>query len=166
LKASGIIRSWPTEYLIGAMKELNDSGYDILLLDSPGNVQDFLQEKAVERNQLRMVESPEHLGLAVAMCEHCKLVIAPDSAWVYIAESLGVPVIALYSPFSSKLRLTGLNVYAIDVEGRDGKPSCYNCCTHTPAPCLRSKDGWSPCLKAIRPELVVALSQKILKGEV
>ena len=103
------------------------------------------------------------MGSQVALVEKCSLVIAPDSAFIYIAESLGVPVIGLYGPFSSELRTKGLNVHTIESTG-----VCYNCCEHSAEPCRMSQDSGSPCLKAISPQMVLEVAKDILstaKGE-
>jgi ADP-heptose:LPS heptosyltransferase len=101
------------------------------------------------------------MPLSVALSSFCKLIIAPDSVFIYLADSLGIPVIGLYSPFSSALRTPKLNVFTIDVPG-----PCYNCCIHSPMPCPNSTDTWSCCLKAILPMYVLKASEQILKGEI
>lgn len=163
--ATAVIRTYPIQYISIMVKMFNEMGYDVLFLEGKENVEPLLIHPSMKGVRVLLPFTKEIEGcfeLSAVLAGKCKLIIAPDSVFTYVADSLGVPVIVLYSPFSSKLRADKLNVYAIDVPG-----ACYNCCVHSYLPCKHSNDreGYSPCMKAIKPELVFGLAQKILKGE-
>lgn len=165
LNATAILRSYPPFFIAQLCKYFDEAGYDVLLLDTQKNINDFVTLDFVEKKNLLFPYTLDVTGsfeLSVALAKECELIICPDSSFTYVADSLGIPVIAIYSPFSSALRADKLNVYAIEVGG-DG---CYNCCTHSELPCKRARDGkYSPCLKAISPEFIFTTTEKILNKE-
>lgn len=157
-RATAQLRTWPIEHLGRLVKRLDQMGYDVLLLDREDVANDYAKKIGIKVLTPWTNGVKGSFGLCVALIRKCVLVICPDSVFTYVGDSLEVKTIALYGPFSSELRAKNLDVYAIEMP--DG---CYNCCAHTPFPCSRSVDGWSPCLKSITPEMVLSLADIVLK---
>jgi ADP-heptose:LPS heptosyltransferase len=166
LTATAILRSYPIQYIAILIKRFYELGYKVLLLEKRKTIEEIYERPEMKDVRVLLPYNRDVEGsfeLSVALAKECSLIIAPDSVFTYIADSLNVPVITLYSPFTSKLRAKNLNVYAIDVfEG------CINCCKHSDMPCSYSNDmdGYSPCMKAIKPDFVSVLAQKILNGKI
>lgn len=159
MKASAILRTYPYPQQEKLIKMLKELGYKVLLLGRKDSIEEMLRVYKWDISNIIFPYTDEIKGsleLSAAFVKHCKALIAPDSAFVYIGDSFNIPTIGIYSPIASELRVAGLNVHAI--ETIDG---CFNCGRHGVAPCPWSKDGWSPCLKAIEPEHILYLVKEI-----
>lgn len=156
-KASAILRTYPLGYLKEVIEGLARMGFGTLLLDSKENI-DIIRQSIPD---CRMHEPFDSCGgsfeLACALVKHCKAIITPDSAFTYIGDSLNIPTLTIFGPFSSALRVEKLDVYALEAIGK-----CYNCNAHSYNPCKRSTDMFSPCIKAITPEILFNAMRKVL----
>jgi ADP-heptose:LPS heptosyltransferase len=165
VNASAILRTYPYDYQNQLIKLFGKKGFKTLLLDHEESIISMIKAGIFDREAVEYIVTPyskEITGsilLSIALVKRCKLLIAPDSFFVYVGDSFGIPTLGIYSPINSMLRAHGLNVYALDVV--DG---CYNCSKHTQSPCPWSKDTWSPCLKSIKPEYVDFAVSEILAG--
>jgi ADP-heptose:LPS heptosyltransferase len=166
IKATAILRTYPTHQLLDLMHLLIEKGYKVVLIDKKPNIEALIQGGLRKEGLLDKVILPYSdtiagsLEVSAALIKHCHLLIAPDSSLVYIGDSLGTPTISLYGPVSSYLRAKGLNVYAIEAKG-----GCYNCYRHGSSGCPWSNDGWSCCLKKIRPDTIFNLAVDIIDGK-
>jgi hypothetical protein len=88
----------------------------------------------------------------MAIAKHMNLIVAPDSAMTHVAGGLGVPIVGIYGPFSSRLRMR----YYFDAIGINAKTACSPCFTHGHEGCVKGNP--SPCFSTIDvPTILVAI---------
>lgn len=166
VKASAILRTYPYIYQNALISYLGEKGFKVLLLDKQDVIENYLANGTYNKELHKYILKPYSdkvkgsFSLNVALIKRCKMLVAPDSVFVYIGDSLGIPTMGIYTPVTSSLRVSGLNVYAWDVV--DG---CMNCNIHGTSPCHWSNNMWSPCLKSIKPDYVATAIFEILEGK-
>lgn len=80
-----------------------------------------------------------------------EVVLAPDSAMLHIAGVCNTPMVGLFGPFPSKLRISKYN----NAIGIDGQASCSPCFRHFPQNWCKYNSGSCMCLNSITPETIV-----------
>lgn len=130
LRASSPIRTLPYNLSADIIKKLTARGFKVFLLESfdrKNEVARFIQHF----NLLNVVDtSPysdnfERLAGIISLMD---LFIGPDSSGTHIAAGLGVPIVGLYGPFRSELRLKYYkNAVGIDAQAQrcDQGRGCY-----------------------------------------
>lgn len=164
VRASALLRTYPTQQLWLATRELHRLGWEIYLFGRIGDVQAGAQPRLVNvcREDLPIRRS-------CALLASCDVFLGPDSALTHVAGALGVPTVALYGPFLASLRTAYQpSIQAIQASGR-----CAPCFWHEktigtpqlfPPNCPSAHKGVCGVLASIRPDEIVAavLSQTYL----
>jgi len=86
---------------------------------------------------------------SIIMATRYDLVISPDTFMVQIAGALDKPLIGLYGPFPSEVRMK----YFTNAIGMDPKVACSPCFQHDFRACIKGYP--SPCFSLINPEDVL-----------
>jgi len=110
-------------------------GYDIVLIDNPGVYQLYEneitnyfpgEEKDHIWNLCKFTKTIKH---SIAVISQAEMVVGIDSALVHIGAALNKPVVGVYGPFSSGVRLAYYSP-CIAVEPKDVKCEMYPCFYH------------------------------------
>ena len=111
-----------------------------------------------------------------ALVSRANICIAPDSALVHIAGSMGIPCVGLYGPFPSEIR----TIYYPEAIAVEAEAKCAPCFAHGSWPCthlskrlddMTDKKGnkpiWAPapCWDSVKVEDVLAPVARILDHE-
>jgi ADP-heptose:LPS heptosyltransferase len=165
LTASSPIRTYPVDKLTEAMRMLAVRGCKFIIYGHPAkhaqiskNIQEVIKDSTGKDDII--ISSPElklPLRISIATVKFLNLMIAPDSAFVHIAAAMHVPVIGLYGPFPSDLRMR----YYFDGIGLNADTACTPCFTHGHDPCDKSM-GTSPCFSTLHPETIVLATSYLL----
>lgn len=125
LRASAKARTWPIEtHLAPALRDLLTLGWQVLVLDEPGrcalawdhpNLIPVMQDRRVRT-----------FADTAAVLSTCDVFLGPDSALTHLAGALGIPGVALFGPFPSKLRTR----HAVSLRAMDGVAPCAPCFHH------------------------------------
>jgi len=149
IAASSPIRSFPDEKTVAIANVITrEENGKIILFGSNGQIdlaQNIKHSLPIEQHE-RLILSPEErfsLRQSMAICRHCDLVIAPDSAMIHIAGALRVPILGLYGPFPADLRMR----YYYNAVALNACTPCSPCFTHDHDPC--QKGAPSPCFSLI-----------------
>jgi ADP-heptose:LPS heptosyltransferase len=115
-------------------------GYQVLLFDTPGRA-------GLEGGHPGLVPvfaDPEvkTWHQTAALLATCDGFLGPDSGVTHLAGALGAPGVALFGPFSSRLRV---DCYP-SLKGMDGQAPCAPCFHHTGATGIQWPAG-GPCVK-------------------
>ena len=141
LRASAACRSWDFESRVKpAVQILLKKGYQVLLFDTPGRA-------ALEGAHPRLVAvfaDPEvkTWHQTAALLETCDGFLGPDSGVTHLAGALGVPGLALFGAFPSRLRV---DCYP-SLKAMEGAAPCAPCFHHTGATGIQWPEG-GPCVK-------------------
>jgi ADP-heptose:LPS heptosyltransferase len=107
LRASSPVRTIPLEMNAEIIRKLINSGYTVFLLDSLSRKQDianfiasFQLYEAVDASKYS--DNFERLAGIISLMD---LFVGPDSSGTHIAAALDKPIVGLYGPFRSHLRL-------------------------------------------------------------
>ena len=149
------IRNYPAYNFVSICNSLIAKGYEVFLFGSSiqKNEIDYIY-KAVGDNITKVIFP---LKNAIAICSFMDMFIAPDSMFIHIAGAFRIPVVGIYGPFHSSLRMKYLrNSIGIDV-----KTACSPCFKHGGFPC--PKGNPSPCLNSIVPEVIIQAFEAIEK---
>lgn len=141
LRASAACRSWEFESRVKPTVELLlKKGWQVLLFDTPG-------QRAFEGGHPLLVpvfadKEVTTWHQTAALLETCDGFVGPDSGVTHLAGALGVPGVALFGPFSSRLRV---DCYP-SLKGLDGQAPCAPCFHHVGATGQPWPEG-GPCHK-------------------
>ena len=97
------------------------------------------------------------LELAVII-QNLKIVIGPDSGFLHIAGITKTPIVGLFGPFPSKLRLS----YYTNAIGIDAHSNCAPCFRHFPINFCKFNCGESECLNTITPQQVITAVNELI----
>ena len=86
--------------------------------------------------------------------------IAPDSMFIHIAGALGIPVIGIYGPFHSNVRMK----YFKNAVGIDIDCGCSPCFKHGHHPC--PKGNPSPCFSLISEDNILDIFEKTVEEKI
>lgn len=117
LRASSPIRTLPYNLSAEIIKQLSDKGFKIFLLESVDRkdeaskfIQYFKLDGVVDTSPYS--DNFERLAGIISLMD---MFIGPDSSGTHIAAALNIPIVGLYGPFRSYLRLkTYKNAVGID----------------------------------------------------
>jgi ADP-heptose:LPS heptosyltransferase len=141
LRASAACRTWDFETRVKPTVEmLLKKGYQVLLFDTPGRagfegghpllVPVFADKEVTTWHQ------------TAALLETCDGYLGPDSGVTHLAGALGVPGVALFGAFSSRLRV---DCYP-SLKALDGTAPCAPCFHHAGATGIEWPER-GPCVK-------------------
>ena len=107
----------------------------------------------------------QHLPIrkAFALAQKCKVIIAPDSAFIHFAAAFDIPTIALFGPIDGKVRTKHYQnctyLSAKEILG------CLPCWRNEEIPCKLTGMRTSECMKKIPINLITDVLEKKLHGE-
>lgn len=156
--ASSPVRSWPSQLLSEFISRCVQQGWQPFLFGKPGDI------KGQIKGAVNLSQHGLNLRQSAAVLDTCDVVVAPDSALCHIGAALGKPVVALYGPFPSGLRVAGHpNVKAI--EGRAECAPCFWHCRLTKWPKGKPCAVTNHCkaMADIKPERVIREVKKRLE---
>jgi len=155
LTTSTPIRNFPIYKFEAVINALINKGHDIYVFGSLA--QENIIKSVVSKIGLGVFNvSNNDLRRSIVLASLMDYFIAPDSMFIHIAAALNKPVLGIYGPFHSELRMK----YFKKSTGIDVKVGCSPCFLHSRHPC--PKGDPSPCFSIITPEIVV---EQFLKME-
>lgn len=164
IQASSPIRTYPIERVNALARELVTKGAFVILFGGPRQQQVAMSIIAniteMTKTQGRVAatsEAPFSLRQSMALASHMDVIIAPDSAMIHISAALGVPIVGLYGPFPSHLRM----LYYYDAVGLNAKVACSPCFTHGHDQCTRGNP--SPCFANMEVSTVLRATDFLLR---
>ena len=80
-----------------------------------------------------------------------KVVVGPDSGMLHLAGISSTPIVGLFGPFPSNLRIS----YYLNAIGIDAKTDCAPCFKHFPTNFCKYNSGEGMCLNSIKPEQII-----------
>jgi len=162
--SSSSIRNYPYYHYIKVASALIEKGYQVYFFGGGpqmGTIENLMTEirrdSEVTTQIVNMANHNLRASLIVASFMDC--FIAPDSMFIHIAGALDIPVIGIYGPFHSDLRMR----YFKNAVGIDVDCGCSPCFQHGHFPC--HKGDPSPCFSLISPELIINVFEKKIEGE-
>jgi hypothetical protein len=163
IQSSSPTRNFPIDKMIDIIRELlKDKDVYILLFggNRQKNFAKIIMDSLNNDRVFDFIEEDKTLREAIAITNLMDLVIAPDSSFVHIAGALGVPVIGLYGPFPSFIRMR----YYKRAVGLDTNVSCAPCFRHGHSSCPLGYP--SPCFSVFSFKKIAELALSILNGTV
>jgi len=160
-----LLRNYPPNHSVELVKTMANMGIKVILLGGRGESDkaDFLrnsvEDKSKRRNVVNAAPQCYDFGYTVAAVSLLDVLIGVDSACVHLAGGLQIPLIGLYGPFHSRLRIP----YYKNAIGFDAQLRCAPCCIHGPYPCRFNMRGYSPCLELVEPRMVIEQLDRLLK---
>lgn len=159
IEASSPVRSYPPAKIVNLIGLLLEKKYSVFLFG--GNRQIDLANGIVsffgKNKNIHDFTSGYSIRSSMALASFMDVIIAPDSAFVHIAGSLGIPLVGLYGPFPSSLRLRHYD----KAVGLDASLPCSPCMKHGKNPCVFGPS--SACLELISPELILQAIEHLLQ---
>jgi ADP-heptose:LPS heptosyltransferase len=154
LEASNIIRNYHPELIEELIKRLIGNDIKPVLIGEPGKVSNLINKYRLtaEEYALDMTEHCNNLYGLVSTINNCDFLIGPDSSGLHIAGALGKPMVGIFGPILSDLRLR----YFKNTVGIDCDTICSPCFLHMDRPCKNAdRDGYSLCMRLATPELIM-----------
>ncbi len=166
---SGRCRNYPTNLLGEAIGQLTCSGWEVLLMGLPGDVN--LQGKT-SRGLRDLTNSSLTFRQSCAVINTADAFIGPDSALLHVAGALAVPAVGLYGAFPWKLR-TAYCPTTFSLQGDQLNENCSPCHHHTsaarqdhfPANCPTRERGYCGVIANIKPDRIVAKVEQIARKD-
>ena len=170
------IRSIHPDLLANLIAKLKSNKSDFYVVGSKSQIKDInflvkaLKEQAGLTNVINWAkDNSNDLLLTMSLVKFADVVIGPDSGLLHIAGGLDTPLIGLYGPFYSSLRLKHYkNAIGIDAMSNCyyGKKSKFKACfQHGGGSCNAARKNsmlYSPCMNLIKSEHIIE-GLKILK---
>lgn len=123
IHASNQVRSYPLQRFQELLQLLTPS-YQCLLFSQDNKYEALDGTNTIFAHRLT---TRTDFQLCAAMIAMCDVFIGPDSAFTHVATALKIPLIALYGPFPSRLRLRA----SPQTKAFDGQAPCAPCFHHT-----------------------------------
>lgn len=166
LRASSPIRTIPPATNAAIVRGLTAKGYKVFLIDAQSMKREtakFIAEHSLD-GVIDISKYSDNFERMIGAIDAVDLIIAPDSSGNHIAAALGKPLVGLFGPFRSDVRLK----YYKNAVGIDALPSrCGNgCFIHTYDICNFAKDlgeKYAPCWKLLSPDIVVQEADKLYR---
>jgi ADP-heptose:LPS heptosyltransferase len=166
LRASSPIRTLPPQLNAEIIKKLTDKGFKVFLLESMDRKNDTA--RFINHFQLQNVvdcspysDNFERLAGIISLMD---LFVGPDSSGNHLAAGLNIPLVGLFGPFRSALRLkyykNAVGIDAMAQRCNDGN-GCYQ---HSYDLCDFSKElgiQWAPCWGILSADVVVEQVEKL-----
>lgn len=158
IETSSPIRNYPPHNYIIIASELIKKGYKVFFFG--GELQDKLATLLVQKIGVRSYNATSSsLRDSIVLASFMDCFIAPDSMFIHIAGALRIPVIGIYGPFLSELRMK----YFKNAIGIDASTTCSPCFLHGHHYC--PKGSPSPCFSLIKPELVIKVFEEFIENK-
>jgi len=154
---STAIRNYPANYWVPIGKALVERGFSVFFYgSSPQEVAISNLVQTVGHGAFNAVN--EDLGKSIALASFMDYFIAPDSMFIHVAGALRIPVIGVYGPFKSALRMH----YFKDAVGIDSDVGCSPCFMHGQFPCWKGDP--SPCFSTITYKTIIDVFDKLVEN--
>jgi len=156
LKTSTIVRDYPYEYFKELIARLHSCEIDVVLIGEPNLSNEIVKkynlcDKNMATDLTNVCVDLNHL---VSVINHCDFLIGPDTSGLHIAGALKKPMVGLFGPIPSSLRIG----YFKNAIGIDCKTRCGPCFLHGNRPCRFSvNNGQSTCMYLAEPKKIVEI---------
>uniref|UniRef100_A0A6M3L0H7 Putative glycosyltransferase n=1 Tax=viral metagenome TaxID=1070528 RepID=A0A6M3L0H7_9ZZZZ len=150
---STVVRDYPPELFRELVSKLSLQGIRTVIIGER-SVSDKIDQLGIcdEKSSFNFAKHCLTLNHLFSIINHCTVLIGPDTSGLHIAGALGIPMIGLFGPIPSNLRIE----YFKKAVGIDGKTTCSPCFRHGNKPCRYSVErGLSPCMHLPDPDLIV-----------
>ena len=154
LEASNVIRNYHPQLIQELIKRLISNDIRPVLIGELVKVRNLIDNYMLtaEDFALDMSEYCDTLNGLISTINNCDFLIGPDSSGLHIAGALGKPMVGIFGPILSDLRLR----YFKNAIGIDCSTICSPCFLHMDRPCKNAdKEGYSLCMRLATPELIV-----------
>jgi len=154
IKTSTIVRDYPLMYFRDMIQLLNSEGINTVVIGEPENKDDVINHLLCDNEKsFDFTDYGISLNHLFSIINHCDFIIGPDTSGLHIAGALEKPMVGLFGPIPSVLRLG----YFKNAIGFDCKTKCAPCFRHGSNRCRFADQfgGYSPCMYLARPETVV-----------
>lgn len=146
ISTSSLIRDYPKESFKTIVDILaREENVKIVLIGQP-QVHDALANYLKGNNPNVITATNYTMRQSIILVNRYNIVIAPDSCFIQIAGALDKPLIGLYGPFPSELRMK----YFKNAIALEPKTACTPCFKHDFQWCIKGSP--SPCFSLITPE--------------
>lgn len=166
-----LVRAVPPQVFIDFITGLNDA-FTVFMVGAENQLKeiDFIIDHLPQQKRKQAVNASRHLPTlveAAALIGEMDLVIGPDSSMLHVAAAHRKPLVGLYGPFHSSLRLKyyqnaiGLDAMTLCEFGRGPYSSCFE---HGEGPCpLARKTGqfYSPCMMFFMPKHIYQAMRRL-----
>lgn len=154
--ASSPVRTYPPSKFLPVISHLTENNYEVYLFGSELQSQE-IEYLVKQSNSNKVFSIVQPLREAIVIASFMNYFIAPDSMFIHIAGAFQIPLLGIYGPFRSSLRMKYFkNAIALDVES-----GCSPCFKHGMNPC--PKGDPSPCLNLISSEMIIETFDKLVK---
>jgi len=155
-EASSPIRKYLPHNFVKVGKALINKGYELFFFGSPNqeNGINYLVQQCGEGSH-KVIED---LRTALVVAKHMDYFIAPDSLFIHVAGAFRIPVIGIYGPFHSDLRMK----YFEQSIGINAVTNCSPCFRHGFHPCIKGDP--SPCLSLITSKHILQAFDELVVG--
>jgi ADP-heptose:LPS heptosyltransferase len=154
LEASNIIRNYHPELILELIKRLISNDIKPFLIGEPHKVKGIIENFRLTAEDFAVDLLPycNTLNGLISAINNCDFLIGPDSSGLHIAGALGKPMVGVFGPILSDLRLR----YFKNTIGIDCSTVCSPCFLHMDRPCKNAdKNGYSLCMNLATPELIM-----------
>lgn len=128
-----------------------------VLIVALGSYHQTVQAQFLKHGSDRVIEATKYdVRQALVLAARFNLAISSDTFLVQVMGAMHRPVIGLYGPFPSRLRMG----YFKNAVGIDARTPCSPCCSHDPRDCLLGFP--SPCYSVIPTELIIKHAKNFL----
>lgn len=164
-----LLRNYSLKNAIGLVNILAKKGVKVFLIGGKkeADASDFVRnavEEQYRNNVINFANHSDEFGYTVALVSLMDVIVGIDSSVLHIAGGLKIPLIGLFGPFASVLRI-GSYKKAIGLEVKSFR--CAPCFIHGPYPCrYANESGMSPCLELIQPHVIIEQLQFILQDRI
>jgi len=176
--ASSPIRTWRDVHIAEFLNLINfDRETTIWIVDSPtktkyieNNILSRVRNKNPKIEFINFSKQSVSLLHSIALFKNMDLIIGPDSSALHIAACFNIPLVGIFSPFHTALRLK----YYKNALGLDLNSDCqfadneYHSCFQHGHICLnaqRLNRIFSPCMDLMRPETVYERVEQFLVND-
>jgi ADP-heptose:LPS heptosyltransferase len=145
IETSSPIRNYPKEKMKFIVEMLaHEKNIKIVLI---GSVQQKMISEFLKGNNSNVITATNYnIRQSIILLNRYNIVVAPDSFMIQMAGALDKPLIGIYGPFPSKVRMK----YFKNAIGLDSQVVCSPCFKHDYKTCIKGHP--SPCFSLINPE--------------
>ena len=164
IAASSPIRTFPLDKINTLSEELVRRGCKVVLFGGPKqllsgrNIVNSVDGITKTEGMIINVAADNFsFRQSMALTGYMDIIIASDSAMIHVAGALGIPVLGLYGPFPSTLRMK----YYYNAIGLNASTACSPCFMHGHDPC--PKGNPSPCFSTIGIDTILISCDYLLR---
>lgn len=157
--ASAQIRTWPTTYTRDLIQTIMDqTDAKVLLIGKTREPKSF---DGFPLDRVASVINSTTLAKTVGLISRLDGFVGTDSGLLHIAQALRKPLVGLFGPFNSEIRMNSEFESSISV---DADCPCRPCYSHDSSLCDHMDDkGDVDCMKAILPTIVFRALKEMLE---